>query len=251
MADSTRGGRGTRILIVDDDTMLARGVQLALENQGYLVQAIDGGAQALETTLAFKPDLILLDVMMPGMDGWEVLLALRSHVMTKKTPVIMLTAVDTDSSKIKGFSLGTDDYVTKPFNLQELRCRIAAVLRRSEAAPMEDAESSIPVVTGSSGVELIRRCDVYFVEGIRNYTYVHTADGRFLSRLTLGGLEERKIDRFMRVHRSFIVNLDHVKGCGWANKSSYRLHLADLAETEIPVSRTLVPAVQRQLGLRT
>ena len=151
---------------------------------------------------------------------------------------------------MKGFSLGADDYVTKPFSLQELRCRVEAVLRRTK--PHEDAEPecSIPVLAGTSGYEFLNNADVYFADGIRNYTYVHDYDSRYLSRLSLGALNERRIDGFMRVHRSFIVNMAHVRGCGWVNKSSFRLRLGDLARTEIPVSRALIPEVQRRLGLR-
>lgn len=240
-----------KILIVDDDVPLVRGLKLALENQGYVVRAVNRGAQTLDAAVSFKPDLILLDVMMPGMDGWEVLGQIRAHPSTEQTPVIMLTAVDADASKIKGFSLGSDDYVTKPFNLQELRCRIAAVLRRSAPVTEEDSESSIPVVTGGSGFELIRRRDIHFVEGIRNYTYIHTFDSRYLSRLHLGAVEERQLPGFMRVHRSYIVNLEQVKGCGWTSKSAYHLRLGDLAGTEIPVSRTLISEVQQRLGLKS
>jgi DNA-binding response OmpR family regulator len=254
MSDRVPAGAYTglpRILIVDDDVALATGLKRALENQGHIVQAIDRGGQALETAVLFKPDLILLDVMMPFVDGWEVLERLRANASTEDVPVIMLTAADSDASKVRGFTLGADDYVTKPFSVQELRCRIAAVLRRARIEPQDDSGCMIPVVLGGSGVELIRCKDVYFVEGIRNYSYVHTADVRLLSRLTLGALEHRKIDGFMRVHRSYIVNMEHVKGCGWSNKSSYRLRLADLQETEIPVSRSLVAEVQQRLGLRS
>ena len=92
--------------------------------------------------------------------------------------------------------------------------------------------------------------DVYFADGIRNYAYVHTYDTRYLGRLSLHALSDRNMQDFMRVHRSFIVNMAHVMGCGWANHSSYRLRLGDLARTEIPVSRALVAEVQRQLGLK-
>ena len=162
----------------------------------------------------------------------------------------MLTGVDSDASKVKGFSLGTDDYMTKPFSLQELSCRVAAVLRRAAPTQGDDTHASIPVVVGESGFQLIRSADVYYAEGIRNYTYIHTFDSRFLCRLTLGDLDDKGLAGFMRVHRSFVVNLTHVHGCGWATSSSYRLRLSDLEGTEIPVSRNLVLETQRHLGLR-
>ncbi|MBF4508913.1 MAG: response regulator [Aeromicrobium sp.] len=250
MPDVTAPGGRTRILLVDDDLSLAAGLKNALERGGYTVLVVAQGARALEAAERFRPDVVLLDVMMPGMDGWTVLQRFRANPPTENLPVIMLTSADTEAAKVKGFSLGADDYVTKPFGLQELRCRIGAILRRTAAAPGDEEAVTIPVVTGTSGVDLIRASDVYYIEGVRNYTYVHTFDGRSLCRLTLRELEERHIKGFMRVQRSFIVNLEHIKGCGWVTRSSYQLRLADLAGTTISVSRALIPEVQRVLGLK-
>jgi DNA-binding LytR/AlgR family response regulator len=241
-----------RILLVDDDTALLAGLSRALESQGYLVRTVDQSPRAMDVAETFKPDLVVLDVMMPHVDGWQVLESLRARDTTEHVPVIMLTAADSDAAKVRGFEQGADDYLTKPFSVQELRCRIAAVLRRSSPHPAEeDEQRSIPVIVGGSDLELIRCRDVYYIEGIHNYTYVHTSSARFLSRMTLGALEQSGIEGFSRVHRSFIVNMRHVKGCGWATKSSYRLRLADADETEIPVSRSLILEIQRQLGLRS
>jgi DNA-binding LytR/AlgR family response regulator len=179
-----------------------------------------------------------------------VLRHLREDPGTRSVPVIMLTSADSEASKIKGFALGTDDYVTKPFSLQELRWRIDAVLRRALPSVPESECSTIPVVAGRPGFELLRVSDVYYVEGVRNYTYVHTFDSRSLCRLTLGELDDRHLPGLMRVQRSFIANLDHVRGAGWVTKSSYQIRLADLVGTEITVSRALIPEVQRRLGLR-
>lgn len=238
-----------RVLVIDDDEVLLAGLQQALETQGYTVQTCSDGERGLATHPVFQPDLIVLDVMMPVLDGWAVLERLRASETDSRVPVIMLTADSSVDSKIRGFELGADDYLTKPFSIRELRCRIAAVLRRTQVGHV-DAAGTIPVVVGGSDIELLRTRDVYYIEGIRNYTYVHTSHARFLSRLTLGTLEQQKLERLMRVHRSYIVNLDHVKGCGWVGKSSYKLRLADAAQTEIPVSRALIPEIQRLLGVR-
>lgn len=242
--------QGARILIVDDDRALAVALKDALGHQGYDVLVVDQGAKAIEAAQRYRPDLVLLDVMMPGVDGWEVLRRLRADPVTVETPVIMLTASDTEAAKVRGFTLGADDYVTKPFGLQELRCRVAAVLRRTlRSAPADEGET-IAVVSERPGFELLRSSDVYYIEGIRNYTYVHTFDQRLLCRSTLRELEERQLKGFMRVHRSYIVNLECVRGCGWVTKSSYQLRLSDLHGTSIPVSRAAVAEVQRRLGLR-
>ena len=243
--------KADRILLVDDDLQLVRGLKKALEHYGYRVRVVERGAQAPEAAAQFRPDLILLDVMMPGVDGWDVLGRLRGNPETESVPVIMLTGSSTDSAKVRGFSLGADDYVTKPFNLQELRCRVEAVLRRTKPREGLEPEGSIPVLSAdTTGYRFLKIEDVYFAEGVRNYTYVHAYDSRYLSRLSLGALDERHVGGLMRVHRSFIVNMAHVRGCGWVNKSSFRLRLSDLARTEIPVSRARIPEVQKHLGLR-
>lgn len=244
------GLRLKRVLIIDDDQALSLGLKRAIEKQGLIVAAENRSTQALETAVVFKPDLVVLDVMMPELDGWDVLTRLRANASTADVPVIMLTAADSQDAKLKGFSLGADDYLTKPFSVQELRCRIAAVIRRTaRSATPADQPRLLPVVIGGTRTEFIRPQDVYYIEGVRNYSHVHTIDSRFLSRLTLGAIEGEAFPGFSRVHRSFIVNLQHVKGCGWASKSSYRLQLGNAERTEVPVSRTLVGEVQRALGL--
>lgn len=233
-----------RILIVDDDVALAEAIGRALENDGYVVRVVNNGGRALEAVALFVPDLVVLDVMMPVVDGWQVLTQLRANPGTEGVPVVMLTAADTSEAKVRGFGLGADDYLTKPFKLQELRCRIAAVLRRSRPDKGPSETCTIPVVTGRSDMEFVRCRDVVYVEGVRNYSYVHTAGTRFLCRVPLGAIEDREIEGFRRIHRSYIVNMAHVKGCGWATKSSYCLRLADRDQTEVPVSRKLVPDIR-------
>jgi len=239
-----------RILLVDDDLQLVRGMKKALEHCGYSVRTVERGAQTQETMAQFMPDLVLLDVMMPGIDGWEVLSRLRGNPATQGVPVMMLTASSTESAKVKGFSLGADDYVTKPFSFQELRGRIEAVLRRTKLPEKVHPDCSVPVLVGASNHQLLQSPEVYFAEGIRNFTYVHTYDARYLSRLSLGALDDRNVEDLMRVHRSFIVNMAHVEGCRRSNNSSFMLRIRDLARTEIPVSRTLISEVQKRLGVR-
>lgn len=251
MSTGRRSARSrARIMIVDDDLGLASGLKDAFERQGDQVLVVDRGSKALEAASRFHPDVVLLDVMMPVVDGWQTLDQIRANAATATTPVIMLTAADTEAAKVRGFSLGADDYVTKPFSLLELRCRVEAVLRRTSPEPSGQEAESIPVIGEGSCLEFVSADEVYFIDGMRNYTNVHTFDTRRLCRMTLGEIDERGIDGFMRVQRSFIVNLGHVRGCGWVTKSTYELKLADLAETTIPVSRALIAEVQRSLGVR-
>ena len=120
-----------RILVVDDERGLVRIIRLNLEQDGFEVYEANNGAQAMDRLRAVIPDLVLLDVMMPDLDGFTVLRMIRE---VGNTPVIMLTAKGEEGDKVKGLELGADDYVTKPFSPKELTSRIRAVLRRGNFA---------------------------------------------------------------------------------------------------------------------
>ena len=119
------------VLVVEDDPNIRELLQLYLEKDGYAVTLAADGGQGLAKFHAIKPDLVLLDVMMPVMDGWAVCKAIRAE---DNTPVIMLTAKGETDDKVAGLKTGADDYVTKPFEMKELLARIEAVLRRSDRA---------------------------------------------------------------------------------------------------------------------
>jgi DNA-binding response OmpR family regulator len=122
------------ILVVDDETKLRDLIRMYLEQEGYRVVEAGHGREALYVARYEKPDLIILDVMMPEMGGYEFL---RAFSKEAQTPVIMLTAKVDDSDKIVGLELGADDYVTKPFNVRELIARVRAVLRRTQKGATE------------------------------------------------------------------------------------------------------------------
>src|SRR6266568_523308 len=117
-----------RILVVEDELDLQRGLARALRDEGYAVDCADNGADGLFNAESTDYDAVVLDVMMPQMDGWEVLSRLRKK---KKTPVLMLTARDQTRDRVKGLDTGADDYVVKPFDLPELMARLRALIRRS------------------------------------------------------------------------------------------------------------------------
>ncbi len=117
------------ILIVEDEYAVARGVQYALQQEGYQVSVARSGEEGLEFATQQAPDLVLLDVRLPGIDGFEMLRRLRAT--GSKAPVLMLTARDEEVDKVIGLELGADDYLTKPFGLRELMSRIKALLRRA------------------------------------------------------------------------------------------------------------------------
>jgi two-component system, OmpR family, alkaline phosphatase synthesis response regulator PhoP len=126
----------TRILVVEDNPDLAYGLRNNLEIEGYDVDVVDDGVQGLARVRASGPDLIILDLMLPGMDGYRVLRALRDE--GRRMPVLILTARGEEADKVRGLRLGADDYVTKPFGVLELLARVEALLRRT-APPGESA----------------------------------------------------------------------------------------------------------------
>ena len=118
----------TKILIVDDDRNICELLRLYLEKEGYQATIAADGTQGIDLYRRLRPDLVLLDVMMPGVDGWGVLRAIRQD---SQTPVIMLTAKGETTDKVSGLKQGADDYITKPFEMKEVLARIEAVLRRA------------------------------------------------------------------------------------------------------------------------
>lgn len=121
-----------RLLVVEDEDDLRRTIEQALREQGYAVDVAADGKDGLYKAEIWDYDVILLDVMLPEMDGWEILNRLRKK---KKTPVLMLTARDAVRDRVKGLDLGADDYLIKPFNLVELLARVRSLIRRSAGTP--------------------------------------------------------------------------------------------------------------------
>jgi DNA-binding response OmpR family regulator len=127
----------TEVLIIDDDDQLAEAVELFLMKSGYQIRRARNGQEGLRQVYHRRPDLILLDIMMPKLDGWEVCSRIRE---VSDVPIVMLTARGQEMERVRGLKLGADDYVTKPFSLVELDARIEAILRRSNGA---DGESNV------------------------------------------------------------------------------------------------------------
>ena len=136
-----------RILVVDDDPMVATTVQRVLRPEGYEVEVALGGAQALEQARAQRPDLVVLDLMMPGIDGLEVCRQLRTE---GSLPILMLTARSGTVDRVRGLDTGADDYLVKPFAYAELLARVRALLRRTPPAAtlLQFADLSLEVETG-------------------------------------------------------------------------------------------------------
>ncbi len=119
----------TKLLLIDDDEMITRPLARTLGESGYQVVVANNGKKGLELAKSEQPDMVILDVLMPEMDGWEVCQALRQ---SSAVPILMLTALGEEIDRILGLELGADDYLTKPFSTRELKARIKAMLRRVE-----------------------------------------------------------------------------------------------------------------------
>ena len=131
---------GKRILLVDDEPLILKGLKYTLEQEGYETDSAMDGEEALEKFFAQPCDLILLDVMLPKLDGLSVCQRIREH---SNVPIIMLTAKGEDMDKILGLEYGADDYMTKPFNILEVKARIKTILRRAQATPPAAEENKI------------------------------------------------------------------------------------------------------------
>src|SRR5580692_8989591 len=122
-----------RVLLVEDDTSVAKSIELMLQSEGYIVDSTDLGEDGLEIGKLYDYDIIILDLMLPDIDGYEVLRRLRSARVN--TPILILSGLNELDSKIKGLGFGADDYLTKPFDRRELLARIQAIVRRSKGHP--------------------------------------------------------------------------------------------------------------------
>ncbi len=133
-----------KILVVDDEELLVKGIRFNLQNEGYEVISGSNGVEAVTLARENRPDLIILDVMMPEMDGLTACSAIREF---SQVPIILLTAKTDDMDKLIGFDHGADDYITKPFNILEVKARIRALLRRAGAAESAAAENTLTIGT--------------------------------------------------------------------------------------------------------
>lgn len=143
---------GTKILVVDDDLNICELLKLYLENDGYTVYVANDGQAAVNTFQLKSPELVLLDIMLPKMDGWQVCREIRK---TSNAPIIMLTAKGETFDKVLGLELGADDYVTKPFDAKEVMARIKAVLRRTNGSQSDEGSTKKTVIYDNLEINIV------------------------------------------------------------------------------------------------
>ena len=147
MSDGQASQTAVKVLVVDDEPNIVELLTVSLKFQGFEVRTASSGTEAMRLAREFRPDAYILDVMMPGMDGFELLTKLRNEGLDG--PVLYLTAKDAVEHRIHGLTIGADDYVTKPFSLEEVITRLRVILRRGQALDVsgEDATNSYPDLT--------------------------------------------------------------------------------------------------------
>ena len=219
-------GSATRVLVVEDDRTVSEVVARYLSREGYAVEEVADGSRAVERALRSLPDLVVVDLMIPGLDGLEVCRRLR---LAAPIPVIMLTAKGDEADRIAGLELGADDYVSKPFSPRELMARIRSVLRRAQGEPWPNLTTSRGTTTGRT---LASTGGVLTAGELRVDTTAH--ETRVAGRLAALTSKEFDLLAFLMSHprRAFSREelLEHVWGYTYGDTSTVTVHIRRLRE---------------------
>lgn len=246
-----------QVMVVDDDPSIVELIRLNLESDGVEVLPAHGGAECLQLLETHRPDVIVLDIMMPNVDGWMVLMNIRDNPETAHIPVIMLTAKTQDLAKILAFRQGAQQYVTKPFNPIELSARVEGLMGTRVAPSPNGGPSVAPKVAGLQKIAvrkggktmLVPMDDVVYISARNKSTYVHTFDDQYLADASLAELADR-LDRagFHRTHRSYVVNLNKIREIVHDGGEHFVV-LQDSDETRIKIARRQVRRFREAVGL--
>jgi len=247
-------GDPIRVLVMDDDSAVVDMLRLGLSIDGMIVQGASDGGEGCEMLAKERFDVVVLDVMMPQVDGWMALMDIRSNPATAHIPVIMLTAKTQDQAKILAFKQGAQQYVTKPFNVAELSARIESLVRpiggfAGLAATSTESDFRKLAVRKGGRTVLLDIGEIVLLSARNKSTYAHTYENQYLVDMTLAELEEKLTrESFTRVHRSRLVNLNKVKEI-LRSEGNYVVVVADRDETHIPVARRQVRSFREAVGM--
>jgi DNA-binding LytR/AlgR family response regulator len=240
------------VLVIDDDGEILTMLDRMLSLDGFEVALAQDSEEGLVKATEVHPDIIVLDVMMPGKSGIDVMRELRSNDDTSDIPILFLSAVTDESVVVQGLK-GADDYVIKPFKPLELEARIHKILQRVDSAkaagPAVEAPERLAVQIGYE-THLVPPGDIIIVEAAGKYAYAYTSGKRYLTGYSIGDLEERLAPsgKFLRVHRSFLVNLDYVEKVTRDERRNAVLVLSNIEHSHVKVSDKYLPAVRAKLG---
>lgn len=242
------------VLVVDDDDSIVDMVRIGLEAEGMRVLSACDGAEGIEVIGRESVDVVVLDIMMPRVDGWMALMEIRNSPLTANLPVIMLTQKTQDLAKILAFKQGAQQYMTKPFNLLELAARVESAargLRRltGESIGAADGDFRKLAVRKGGRTVLLSIDDIVFLSARNKSTYAHTFENQYLVDQTLGDLESRLArESFVRVHRSYMVNLNKIKEILRVD-GAYVVVVSDRDETHVPVARRQARGFREAVGI--
>ncbi len=242
------------VLVMDDDSAVVDMIRMGLEADGMRVLGAADGGEGIDILSRERVDVVVLDIMMPRVDGWMALMDIRNHPSTADLPVIMLTAKDEDLAKILAFKQGVQQYVTKPFNVAELSARVESLARGRRRVHAEhgaggDGEFRKLAVRKGGRTVLLTIDDIIYLSARNKSTYAHTYENQYLVDFTLGELESRLgRESFSRVHRSYLVNLNKVKEILRID-GGYVVVAADRDETHVPVARRQVRQFREAVGI--
>lgn len=247
------GGDGATILVIDDDEILAGIVSASLKVGGFEVLTSLSGEEGLRVAKTERPDLVVLDIMMPGMSGLDVMLEMRSEPATRDIPILFLTSVDDEATIVKGLR-GAENYMVKPFKPKELEIRVRNILERAEEINNE-IETGAPLerLTLKVGVDtfLLPLNQIVFVEAAGKYSRVHTRKRSFLADYSIGDIETKLAHRgFMRIHRSCVVNIAHVLKTTQIPGKRMMVVMGDDAHTELNLSDANSADLKNRLGMK-
>jgi DNA-binding response OmpR family regulator len=242
-----------RVLAIEDDPEIVEMIRLGLASEGIDVLGAADGAEGLAILGRERIDVVVLDIMLPHVDGWVVLMDIRGNATTADVPVIVLTAKTEELAKIHAFKLGVQQYVTKPFSVAELAARVESLVRwrRGVGGPAVSGEAEFRKIAVRKGgrTVLLNIDDIVYLSARNKSTYAHTFENQYLVDLTLGELEHRLVkDSFARVHRSYLVNLNRVREILRVD-GSYVVVAADRDETHVPVARRQVRTFREAVGI--
>jgi len=242
------------VLVIDDDVSIVEMIKMGFEAEGMKVLGAGDGAEGIEVLGRERVDVVVLDIMMPRVDGWMALMEIRNNPVTADLPVIMLTAKTQDLAKILAFKQGVQQYVTKPFNIMELAARVESLAKARRKVMGESSSSGegefrkLAVRKGGRTV-LLNIEDIIFLSARNKSTYAHTFENQYLVDMTLGELEGRlSKENFVRAHRSYMVNLNKVKEI-LRVEGAYVVVASDRDETQIPVARRQARQFREAVGI--
>ncbi|MGE5353085.1 MAG: LytR/AlgR family response regulator transcription factor [Acidobacteriota bacterium] len=250
-----------KILVIEDNSSVCNNIKQLLEKAGYETFTAENGSEGVRLAQEMLPDAVICDIMMPVMDGYEVLKQLSCTKATASIPFLFLTAKVEMADLRHGMELGADDYLVKPFTAGELLRAIKTRLEKRKNLILdkneipreqvkESAMNTSVIVTGNPP-EVLKIADIVFIQASEGYTFLYMAEGKkVLARRLLKKWQDiLPEDQFLRIHNSTIINLNYLEKVEkWFN-SSLRVHLRK-AEEPLEVSKRYAPGVKQYLKMK-